>query len=46
MFNKQPLMCKQAGLLEISAIRWGMRHDFISEDVLMEYIKACGRLKI
>lgn len=45
MFNKQPLMCKQAGLLEISAIRWGMRHDFISEDVLMEYIKACGRLK-
>ena len=23
-----------------------MRHDFISEDVLMEYIKACGRLKI
>ena len=46
MFNKQPLMMKRIAPLEISAIRWGMRHEFVSEDVIMEFVKTAARMKL
>lgn len=46
MFNKQPLMMKKIAPLEISAIRWGMRHEFVSEDVIMEFVKTAARMKL
>ena len=45
MFNKQPLMMKKIAPLEISAIRWGMRNEFVSEDVIVEFVKTVSRLK-
>ena len=45
MFNKQPLMMKKIAPLEISAIRWGMRHEFVSEDVIVEFVKTASRMK-
>ncbi len=34
MFNREPLMLRKLDGLEVSAIRWGMHHDYISDDVL------------
>ncbi len=45
MFNKQPLMMKKIAPLEISAVRWGMRNEFISDDVVVEFVKTASRLK-
>ncbi len=45
MFNKQPLMMKKIAPLEISAMRWGMRHEFVSEDVVVEFVKTASRMK-
>lgn len=45
MFNKQPLMMKKIAPLEIAAIRWGMRNEFVSEDVIVEYVKTASRQK-
>lgn len=45
MFNKQPLMMKKIAPLEISSIRWGLRNEFISEDVIVEFVKVAARMK-
>lgn len=45
MFNKQPLMMKRIAPLEVSAIRWGVRHEFVSEDVIVEFVKTASRMK-
>jgi hypothetical protein len=45
MFNKQPLMMKKIAPLEIAAVRWGMRHEFVSEDVIVEFVKVASRMK-
>lgn len=45
MFNKQPLMMKRIAPLEISAVRWGIRHEFVSEDVVVEFVKTAARMK-
>ncbi|MGN0393932.1 MAG: DUF5717 family protein [Coprococcus sp.] len=45
MFNKQPLMMKKIAPLEISAVRWGMRNEFVSDDVIVEFVKTASRLK-
>lgn len=45
MFNKQPLMMKKIAPLEISAMRWGIRNEFVSEDVIVEFVKTASRLK-
>ena len=42
MFNKQPLMMKKIAPLEIAALRWGMRNEFVSEDVIVEFVKTEG----
>lgn len=39
-------MMKRIAPLEISAIRWGMRHEFVSEDVIMEFVKTAARMKL
>lgn len=45
MFNKQPLMMKKIAPLEIAALRWGMRNEFVSEDVIVEFVKTAARQK-
>jgi hypothetical protein len=45
MFNKQPLMMKRTDPLEIAALRWGMRNEFVSEDVIVEFVKTVSRQK-
>ncbi len=45
MFNKQPLMMKRTNPLELSAMRWGMRHEFVSEDVIVEFVKTASRMR-
>ena len=45
MFNKQPLMMKRISPLEISSLRWGIRHAFLSEDVVVEFVKTASRMK-
>ena len=45
MFNKQPLMMKKIAPLEIAALRWGMRNEFVSEDVIVEFVKTASRQK-
>ena len=42
MFNKQPLMMKKIAPLEIAALRWGMRNEFVSEDVIVEFVKTAS----
>lgn len=43
MFNREPLMLRKLGGLEIAAIRWGMHHEYIAEDVLHGCVKLAGR---
>ncbi len=45
ILNGNPLMLKRLTPFEITAIKWGMRHSYISDDVLNEFIKLAGRNK-
>lgn len=40
LFNNNPLMLKDPNDLEITTIRWGMRHKFISDEVVDIFIRA------
>ena len=43
MFNHEPLMLRKLGGLELSAIRWGIHHDCISDDVLQICVDLAGK---
>lgn len=43
MFNHEPLMLRKLGGLEISAIRWGMQHEYLAEDVIQICVELAGR---
>jgi hypothetical protein len=45
ILNNNPLLLKKLSRFEITAIKWGMRNKFISDDVLNEFIKLAGRNK-
>ncbi|MBR0146445.1 MAG: hypothetical protein IJM25_07285 [Eubacterium sp.] len=45
ILNANPLMLKRLTPFEITTIKWGMRHDYISDDVLNEFVKLAGRNK-
>ena len=45
ILNSNPLMLKRLTPFEITAVKWGMRHDYISDDVLNEFVKLAGRNK-
>lgn len=43
LFNHEPLMLRKLSGLEISAIRWGMQHDYLSEDVIQICVDLAGK---
>ena len=43
MWNHEPLMLRTLGNLELSAIRWGMHHEYLSEDVIHIFVELAGR---
>lgn len=45
MMNKNPLMLKKITGLEISTIRWGLRHKYISDEVIDEFIRLASAIR-
>lgn len=45
MFNNNPLLLKRISDLEITAIRWGLRHKYIADEVIDEFIRLAGSFK-
>lgn len=45
ILNANPLMLKRLTPFEITTIKWGLRHNYISDDVLNEFVKLAGRNK-
>ena len=45
IFNNNPLLLKKITDLEITAIRWGLRHGYISDEVVDEFIRLAGSFK-
>lgn len=45
IFNNNPLLFKKITNLEITAIRWGLRHKYISDEVVDEFIRMAGSFK-
>ncbi len=45
MLNQEPLMLRKLGALEISAIRWGIRQDYVSTEIKQSYVILAGREK-
>ncbi len=45
ILNSNPLMLKRLTPFEITTIKWGLRHDYITDDVLNEFVKLAGRNK-
>lgn len=43
--NANPMMLKKLNAFEITAIKWGLRHQFVSDDVLLEFVKLAGKSK-
>ncbi len=43
ILNENPIILKKLGSFEITAIKWGLRHKFISDDVLIEFVKLAGK---
>lgn len=45
IFNNNPLLFKRITPLETTTIRWGLRHKFISDEVIDEFIRLAGTFK-
>ena len=45
VLNNNPLLFKGISNLEITTIRWGLRHRYISDEVVEEFIKMAGTFK-
>ena len=45
LFNSNPMMLKKLSDYEITTIKWGLRNKFISDDVLLEFVKLAGKNK-
>lgn len=45
LFNANPMLLKKLTEYEITAIKWGLRHKFISDEVLLEFVKLAGKNK-
>lgn len=45
IINSNPLMFKRITRLEITTIRWGLRHKYISDEVIDEFIRLAGAFK-
>ena len=45
LLNGNPMLLKKLSPFEVTAIKWGLRHKFISDDVLIEFVKLAGKNK-
>ncbi len=45
ILNNNPLLLKKITDLEVTAIRWGLRHKYISDEVIDEFIRLAGSFK-
>ena len=45
LFNSNPMMLKRLSPCEITSIKWGLRNKYISDDVLLEFVKIAGKNK-
>lgn len=45
ILNNNPLLFKKITNLEVTAIRWGLRHRYISDEVVDEFIRLAGSFK-
>ena len=45
LLNNNPLLLKKITDLEVTAIRWGLRHKYISDEVIEEFIRLAGAFK-
>lgn len=45
LWNNNPLLLKRITDLEITTIRWGLRHKYISDEVIEEFIRLAGTFK-
>lgn len=43
ILNHEPLMLRRLSGLEIASIRWGMQHDYVSEDVIRICVDLAGK---
>ena len=43
LLNHEPLMLRRLTSLEIAAVRWGIQHEFLSEDVVNVCVDLAGR---
>ena len=45
LLNNNPLLLKRIGNLEITTVRWGLRHKYIADEVVDEFIRLAGSVK-
>lgn len=45
LLNANPMMLRKLTPYEITSIKWGLRHKFISDEVLLEFVKMAGKNK-
>lgn len=45
ILNNNPLLLKRITDMEITAIRWGLRHKYVSDEVIDEFIRLAGSFK-
>ena len=45
LLNSNPMMLKKLTSYEITCIKWGLRHKYISDEVLLEFVKLAGKNK-
>ncbi len=45
IINANPLMLKKISDCEITTIRWGIRHRYVSDEVIDEFIRLAGSFK-
>lgn len=45
ILNNNPLLLKRITDVEIKAIRWGLRHKYVSDEVIDEFIRLAGSFK-
>lgn len=45
IFNQEPLMFRKLGSLELAAVRWGIRQDYISSEIKQSYVLLAAKEK-
>ncbi len=45
LLNSNPMLLKRLTPYEITGIKWGLRHKYVSDEVLLEFVKLAGKNK-